>query len=410
MVMQCLLYVGPYGGVYRPKNPARQVPQEARPLRRITVFHPEVRYPKPALPYGALPDDLLHHFHLVFEKDRRGAFPDALLSGVRWTRCSACGREHARAVCPFCRPAPEAAVKTVTRVRGRVTATRVFATRGVILFAAMQGGQLRFLYHEDGSYRREDGSAILTGELDPRLRVRLRGASTLLGKDGLLVTLSPHHPPDRLAVGSYGTRPVFDANTRSRYWIDQGLLLRDGRFGAECVGAVLEGQTLFWAGPEFGFGLYRAGNLSVAFVFDAHGGGINDRVALPPCRGPLVDATCVFTPERCWFLAATEEGGRLIHRCLLVTPQGAVEASASGERDDGSWLGRLGGKCAAGNLLLVPTDEGILRVEPDGPRLVKTREFPDTEAFVDAGCRLLAAEQGLYVVDRREIRLIRLNG
>ena len=55
MLMQCLLFVGPYGGVYRPKDPAHRV-REARPVHRMTIFHPEVQYPKPAIPYGTLPE------------------------------------------------------------------------------------------------------------------------------------------------------------------------------------------------------------------------------------------------------------------------------------------------------------------------------------------------------------------
>jgi hypothetical protein len=39
---------------------------------------------------------------------------------------------------------------------------------------------------------------------------------------------------------------------------------------------------------------------------------------------------------------------------------------------------------------------------------VKTREFPDSEPFVDAGCQLFAGRAGLYVVDRREVRLLRI--
>ncbi|HMY15338.1 MAG TPA: hypothetical protein PKA58_03365, partial [Polyangium sp.] len=51
MVMNALLCVGPYGGVYRPKEPSKRVLEGLRPLRRITVFNPDVRYPKPAIPY-----------------------------------------------------------------------------------------------------------------------------------------------------------------------------------------------------------------------------------------------------------------------------------------------------------------------------------------------------------------------
>ncbi len=59
MLMQSLLFVGPYGGVYRPTDKKKTVLHDARPLKRITVFDPEVRYPKPARPYNMLPDDLL---------------------------------------------------------------------------------------------------------------------------------------------------------------------------------------------------------------------------------------------------------------------------------------------------------------------------------------------------------------
>jgi hypothetical protein len=39
-----------------------------RRLRRITVFHTEVHYPKPALPLETLPDDRLHFFNRSLSK------------------------------------------------------------------------------------------------------------------------------------------------------------------------------------------------------------------------------------------------------------------------------------------------------------------------------------------------------
>ena len=71
--------IAPVRGALRrglsPKDVARRIPNGARPLHRITVFHPEVRYPKPATRYEVLPDDLLQYLHRVFEKDERGPFP-----------------------------------------------------------------------------------------------------------------------------------------------------------------------------------------------------------------------------------------------------------------------------------------------------------------------------------------------
>jgi hypothetical protein len=408
MLMRSLLFVDPYGGVFKPGPAAARVAAAARPLHRITVFHADVRYPRPALRADVLPDDLLQHFHCVFERDWRGAFPLRLLDDVRWTRCSICGAEHARSVCPACAAAPPAALREVTTLRGAVTASRVFRTRGLILAATLQQGRLRLLVHEDGALKREDGRVVLAGDPRPGMRFRLSGERTLVGLDRTLVTLADGLPPRRTPVDAAAGRPSFDANERHAYWLEAGRLLREGPLGAERVGDVLSGQTQFWVGPAFGFGFYRAGDLHVSFVFDAFGRGLNDGVRLPPLRGQLLDASCVFSAERCWFFSAVQDAGRTIHRCAVLRPDGSVEAVAEAEPGDGSWLATLHGHCAAGNFLLAVGDAGITRVEAKGGRLVTTRVFPDTEPFVDSGCRLLAGLDGVYVVDRQEVRRLRI--
>jgi hypothetical protein len=222
------------------------------------------------------------------------------------------------------------------------------------------------------------------------------------------VTLVPGAAPARTTVDDHDGRPVFDANQHHGYWVEGGRLMREGRLGPERIGDVLARQTSFWVGPDFGLGFYRAGDLELAFVFDARGRGLNDGVRLPPLRGQIEDATCVFGHDRAWLLTSARYAGRTLNRCAVVRPDGGLEGFAEAESGDGSWLAQIRGRCAAGPFLLAATDDGILRVEAEGGRLVKTREFPDTEPFVDAGCTLLPARDGLYVVDRQEIRLLRL--
>jgi hypothetical protein len=406
MLMQCLLFVGPYGGIYRPQDPAHRMPHEARPVHRMTIFHPEVQYPKPAIPYGTLPDELLHYWHLVFEKDLREPFPLPLLDALHWQRCARCSTEHARSVCPQCTPAAPAAVQEVISKRGTVMTRRLFHTSGLIVYAAMQDGSLAWLYHEQDQFRREDGTMVLAGALDPQIHYRLCGHTTLLGKDGQVITVIPRHAPERLSVDSAGPRPLFDANARARYWVAQGQLLCDGPWGPVYIGDVLAGQTRFWVGTRFGFGVYRAGEISVAFLFDAERRGMNDTVRLPPLRGHWVDATCVFTDTHAWLLVATQVQGKMIHQCVLLSAQGTVEATAQAEQHDGSWLGTLPGKCAAGHFLFAPTDAGVVRVEPQHGQLVQTKVFPDTEPCVDSACHLFAGQQGMYVVDRQNIYIL----
>jgi hypothetical protein len=73
------------------------------------------------------------------------------------------------------------------------------------------------------------------------------------------------------------------------------------------------------------------------------------------------------------------------------------------------WLGALRGKVAAQGMLLAATDAGVTRIEVERGALRKTRDFPDTEPFVDSGQQLLAGRDGLYLASRREIAALTMN-
>ncbi len=408
MLFQCLLFVDPYGGIFKPKDAKKNVPQTARPLHRITVFNPEVRYPKPATPYKVLPDELMQRFHLVFEKDERGAFPLALIEAIEWTTCPDCKLEHARKHCPDCVTAPPAAVKQTVMIRGKVTATRIFKTHGVILRAAWQNGKLLWLYHENDRFIRENATEALKGKLAPGVRYRIRGGATLLGKDGRLITLEPGKPNRVQAIDMMNRLPVFDANEKHAFWTTSGRLERENDIAPEHVGDVLSGNTLVWSGPAFGFGFYRAGEIHVSFVFDAKSKGLNDSVKLPRIRGQLIDATCSFTKDRVWFFTSSQEGGRTINRCAIIKRDGTVEATAEAEAGDGSWLSQFGGGFATGASFYQPTDDGIVKVDIANGAIAAATAFPDTEPFVGAGSKLFPHQDGIAVVDKQEITVLKI--
>jgi serine/threonine protein kinase len=406
MLMQCLLLVSPYGGVYRPQDPAQRIPQDLRSLKRITVFHPEVKYPKPAIPYQVLPDDLLHHFTQVFEQDQRQEFPRHLLDHLHWQTCSHCGREHARSSCPDCVTTVSV---TVTVVQGKVTAQPLFTTSGLILAANLSGSELQWLYHEQGNYKRENEAIVFSGDLDPYLRFGLQRESTVVGKQERLIMFKPGQPPRQIAIDSYNQIAQFATNQSSLYWLHNGQLLREGRLGADYIGDVLVGRSQFWVGARFGFGFYSASNLHVAFVFDRQKQGINDQVKLPRWSGQLLDATCVFSEQLGWFFWATQDRGQIFHHCAVIQPNGEIIATTQAQPHETGWLAHLQGKCAIDNFLFAATDEGIVRLAPHQGQIVITNEFPDTEAFVDSHSRLIAAAQGLYVIKPQSIYLLQLS-
>ena len=405
MVLQTLLFVDAWGGVFRPAVSSDRILQGDRPLKRISVFHGEVRYPKHAIPFQYLPDDLLHFFYETFERDLRDEFPIALLEGLRWTRC-ACGVDHARTTCPACSKASPRIARPPQIVRGNVTSDRLFETEGVIVAATMAGGRILWLAWENGHYVREDGSVILSGDLDPQYSFRLQRRATIVSRGGETVVVG--RDSKRMTSDTQGSHSLVDANLEHLYWIEDGFLFRDDPVGREALGAVLEGRTRFWVGPAFGFGVSLAGALSIGFVFDRQRRGINDSVALPSIAGELVTAGAVFAADRCWFVMTIQEKGRLIRRCFVIHRNGTIEARHEAESGSLAWLDFALSGAAVGSSLFVPTDEGIVRVEIAGDRLSVVSTFPDTEAFVDGASRLLIDENGLIAVSGNLIQRLRL--
>lgn len=416
MVMQTLLCVGPYGGIYRPRAASDRIPHDARPLRRITVFHPEVTYPKPAIPWSVLPDELLHALSRTFEKDERSPLPRRLLESLVWRRCDGCGMEHARALCPKCVQTVISAATTTTT--GKVTRVIVRTTAGRVICAAVQDGKLRYLVHEGGRFVREDGGVVLSGALDPALRFWLRGEETLVGRGGEIVALQPSGKRSRFVADVVAGTAAVATSARHRVRAHGGQLLSTGPvpgmppgMGEDIesrVGDVLPGQTRVWSGDRFGFGLYRAGGLSVAFVFRQGRAGLTDSVKLPYPAGQVLEHEVVFSEDRVWVLFSVQTGPKTMHIATQIAPDGTIEATAQHEAGDGTWLGTLGGKCAVGRVLLCPTDTGVVRVEAQGTALSETRRFVDTEPFVTAASELCAGPDGLFVVEPRTISMLRL--
>lgn len=409
ILFQSLLLVDPYGGIYKPQDKTKAINHGDRPLHRITVFNSEVKYPKPAIHFNVLPDDLLDFFQKTFEEDYRGPFPKNLLECLNWTICPSCGTVHARATCPSCKFAAPAAVKEVVTIRGQVTATTIFQIKkGHILYATFQNGKLNWLYHENDQFKREDNSVVIQGPFNIGMRFRINDQKTIIGKGNQIVVFDRDKIVEKLLVDAFGSLPMFDANEKHIYWLNQGDLKRSGDIAPSFVGNTLADKTLFWVGSRFGFGFYQAGEIQVAFVFDAFNRGINDSVKIPRITGQLIDSTCVFTKDKCWFFTSVKNGSRVINTCSVVKYDGSIEATTQTEADDGSWLSKIRGKSASGNFMLSATDDGLVRLEVKNGQIEITREFPDTEPFVDINSNLFMGPNGVYVVDDKTIKLLQI--
>lgn len=393
MLFASLLYVHPYGGLH-PKYPTMLRRAEAR----HSLLRPDVQVPRAAVHFRVLPDDLLGYFESTFDKDARAPLPTALL-GMAWTKCR-CGLEHARVACPDCAQLGAAAVREATRYNGRCTARSIFRTTGRLLAASMQGG-LRYLYQEDGVVKREDGQAVLAQPVVPGMRFALAGPSTWVGHGGRLVRVLNAQVAERTSTGMAGNSTVFAANS-STCFRTEGEWLVDGATGMR-IGQLLEGQTWLRAGERLGFGLYRAGLTTFAFLFRQGRAGLA-AVKLPQIDGRLVDVSAAFDDQHVLLSTEVEKDGRRQSAMFLVGADGAVVASASGPAADGRRFGGVRGKALLGGRVVCATDEGLLSLRADAGVLVEGTLFPDTQPFVGAGSELLPGPGGsIYVVSTKEL-------
>lgn len=419
MAMRTLLCVGPYGGVFRPALGESAVVHAARPLRRISVFDARVIYPKPGLALHSLPDELLEHLRGVFVDDRRAPFPRALLESLAFARCRSCGLEHARGRCPAC--AIQISTPTRQLVRGKVRVELLLTARGQILAAALdRAGNPRLLESDQGQLwihelrGRVSVTRLASGEPHPR-EAWLDDACAWVW-NGESLARAPAAPPPLVDV--VAGSPALACHGDRRVWISGGRVLSDHNQGQGLLatprelGRVLASRTRVWLGPSFGLALYRIGALPIPATFDPARPGLNDGHALAPIRGRIIHAGAQLSSTHAWLFMLLERGPKLRLRLDLLGRDASVLGSAEFDAEDpGSshaWIRSLDGAAAVGELLLVPTDAGIVRIDPVGGRPELTRSFPDTAPFVDAASSLLAGPMGLLVVGREGVRRIEL--
>ncbi len=402
LFFECLLFVHPYGGVYKPFDPSHRLCPEERPLRRVSVFHKEVQYPAAGLPLNILPDAIAEFFIDLIERDVRKPFPRRFLESLKFDK--GIGRLQAAVVAPAI-------------VASGATARRVFATEGLILKVTHQGRRLRYVYYQDGLFLREDDSVVLRGALDRDLSFCIHKDATLVSLSGRTFLLNPAAEPQAVAAERFrGRQAVIAANGEHYCFVDNGQLYLGSSAGLRQIAEVLSQQTMIFLGPAFGFGLWQAGEFRRAFLFETQNTSVaRIPVDIAPVLGKLVDVSCFFSANALWLIVTSQELRRLVRHCALIDRNGEVLACALADDGDDSWLGATAGKCAASfplasgltlEALLVATAAGVVQIERAGDRLVQTRTYSGTRGLVSPEHNLLFGVEGLFAWTSHEIKVI----
>lgn len=410
LLFQSYLFIKPYGGSYKPKDSSKRIIHTRRPLGRVTVFDDEVKYPlKQALHFSHLSPDILDYFYKIFESDLRESFNKKFLENIVWKECSKCGLEYATHKCPSCEGISYGVVVETTVIKGNLTVTNIFKTKGYIVYSKVENGKLKYIYHNNGSYYRENNEKIIDGSIDNQIRFRINGKNTLLSKNGMLVTIKNSEIVDKVSVGTCGILPVFDSNSVNKFWINGENLYKQGILGPEVIGKILMGQSVFWVGEKVGFGFYRAGNINVGFIFDTSKHAILDSINFPIIPGKLLDVTCYISDKLVWFFVSFVINGNKTNRCLVYDTLGNLVSQDEEMSSVGTWLSSIRGKTVFNDFLLSSTDNGIVQLKVESGKICIKNSYPDTSDYVDDDTVIHLTNDGVYVVDNKEITLLKLN-
>lgn len=398
LLFQSLLYVHPYGGVH-PKLPTMLRRAEAR----VSVMRPEVKYPKAALPFALLTDELLAWLEPLFDGDRREPVPPAALE-ASWTRCG-CGLEHARRRCPAC--SRQVPVQAPVTHRGRCRARTIFSTRGRILGAVIQR-ELKYVYEEGGTVRREDRSRVMEGTIEPGTRFAIAGRATWIGKGGRLIRIEDEKVQERLSTGSSSGVSIFGTAAAALYRLDDDWIVDHP--GGNRLGRILPGQTRLEVGEGWGAGYYRAGGLIHFFMFRVGRPGLT-RIEAPRIEGRIREVAFHADDRHLLVTVASETHGSPVHTMWLVGHDGKLVACLTGSPGDVRMLASIHGKALSHGRVVTVTHEGLLslEVEPAGKTFREGTLFEDTGPFVEVGDRLLPGPGGsIYTVSASVITQLEL--
>jgi hypothetical protein len=339
----------------------------------------------------------------MIERDERVEFPDALLD-MRWTKCTVCGTEHCKSLCPTCNKIAKQSVRLTVSITGTVRCTSVKKFKGEVVYATIQNGNLLYIYSEGNTLYRESGRVVADVTVDHRTVFGISGGTTLIGKGNKVIEIDELGNRIVKGVDMNAGIPTFAASNDTYYTTENGAIMKSQPIASKFIGMVLPEHTTIYAGKSFGFGYSVAGGIRSAFVFSDS--GIIDGIELISFYGQVLATKCYFSGDYCWWMISVQEKGKTVNRCMVVDKFGKVIAKTESIGGDGAWMSNISGKCANGSSMLSTTTDGIVLVKAENGAVTVAATYPDTKLYVDFNSQLFLSKEGLFVVDTDEINLL----
>lgn len=422
LAFRSLLCVHPFGGTHPTLNTISQ-----RAHQGLWVFDTSVKYPaKVAMPPEILSTDLMDYFRAVFVAKQRPALPASLLQDYVATlaRCNACGLElpKATAQCPSCSTQiPKPAVRTVrsgcigelllsfegtlltvgltTNPTDSIIAVTV--ERGVVYAHRLAQGGVGSPKYSLGTFVVGDDFRVMRSGLI--VRVRADQVDLLEIPSGNVVLST--------STESFSGHAVIATSGDELLRIAGGSLMRGqvkhGYLIERPVASTLDKQT--WISPHGDdriiLGAHRVFRHVLPFKISNQ-----QFIELPIPKLTddeslldltlTTDGTCVLAQR------LSSEKGILFTRHDLFDTKGSLACSSKLRSDSHPTRTSIVGRVFRGDVILHPTDDGIVHESVRFGSLGDMKILNDTEPFVSSQTILVRHPQGLIAANPHNIYLL----
>jgi hypothetical protein len=433
LLFKSLLYVHPYGGTHRDYKHIT-----ARARQKITVFHPDVTYPKIGLSPDLLDDNLTAAFERIFARGQRGEFPVDILEAYARSlvECKGCGTQypHSRKQCPICtgqmliiiqRPAQPT---TVTR---GVTVVEFIRTAGNIVFHKIVGNNIYVLAYENGKavlYEKRGNGPLNRRELFNEIagaRYELLGEVLIVNLPGqtelLLIDLAGGQVQPLLksetAIFSVTRRAMFRTSQQYLFRIVGGNLMygyfKNGQLIERPLRPVMNDLTWFAVHEQpssdkpTACGFFQIMNQQMFWL--VWGGSTYDNLPISELDidEALVDVSVKFSSQGVLIRRLTLSQGVNYIRTDMVNSDGRVLFSSPKVREEDYVGESIIGQAYTTGKLLHPTDDGVVQEDIISGA---TKTFDATKGHVEGGNILYPYQGGLLVIKDTVIEHIVLTG
>lgn len=339
MLLEAIVRVSPFGGVYLPAGGA-PIQQEERPLKGISVFHKDVVRPRSARSFDVLPDQLLTYFRQLFELGERPTFPVGLLDGVRWWSCGSCGAENLRSRCSACNSRP-IGIRDLVIKRGSRNLS------GEVVALSYERGVLQLMEFRAGSLFSNDEELVTDlsrTDIDLVARAQRGWYGVLQSK--IFRLLDEKKLPSYLGtIPAVGKPRIWYRSNDELWWRTERSVFRSLANTAEFL-SLQEDEEVFATSPGICLVKRLTPDTIQARSFHATDGEPETyEIRIPSHLGKLVWVNGAFSQKTRWFTLAFEHHGSIEVHVVALRADGSLLGRSSTARPGGPGSIREAGQC-----------------------------------------------------------------